>query len=152
MIASHKALKKFGEENPWFTNLMVAVVANKLALPKTVRSRWLALTEMEARTIGNSLSTILLASTAANLAVDEWILTFPSLKELDRSVIWFRPMMNRIATRLVETSAFGAKFRLYFGAGLSIFDMITDIFTILRFFNEGKIGYAQASIAFIGFV
>jgi len=100
--------------------------------------------------IGDSLAVLLITSTQSDLAVDEWILTFPATKELDKNLIWFRPMMNRIAMRLLARALFGAKFRLFFGAALSILDLLTDIQTIVRFINEGKNGFAKASIAFIG--
>ena len=150
VISSHKALKQFGEENIWFGNLMTGVVANKLGLGGSVKSKLLTLSEKEARMIGNSLAALLISSTQSDLAVDEWIFTFPATKELDKNLIWFRPMMNRIAMRLLAKGLFGAKFRLFFGAALSILDLITDIVTIIRFYNEGRIGYAKASAAFIG--
>ena len=59
-------------------------------------------------------------------------------------------MMNRIAMRLLACAAWGAKFRLYTGAALSIMDMITDILAILRFIQKGNYAFAYANIAFIG--
>jgi hypothetical protein len=150
VIASHKALKQYGEENIWFNNLMTGVVANKLGLGGSVKSKLLVLSEKEARTIGNSLAALLISNTQSDLAVDEWILTFPATKELDKKLVWFRPMINRIAMRLLARALLGAKFRLFFGAGLSILDLLTDIQTIVRFLNQGKNGFAKASAAFIG--
>ena len=73
-----------------------------------------------------------------------------ALQELDKGLIWFRPMMNRVAMRLLADVAWGAKFRLYTGAALSIMDLATDIATIIRFFGEGRSGFAWANIVFIG--
>ena len=108
VIASHQALKQYAQENPWFNELMTGVVANKLGLGGTVKSRLLTLTEKEARKIGNSLASILIGSTTSDNAVDEWTLKFPALKELEESEVWFRPMMNRIAMRLLAKATFGA--------------------------------------------
>jgi len=58
-------------------------------------------------------------------------------------------MMNRVAMRLLADVAWGAKFRLYTGAALSIMDMVTDVMTIIRFFDEGNNHFALANIAFI---
>jgi len=41
------------------------------------------------------------------------------------------------------------KFRVYFGALISLLDMYTDIEAIVRFFGEGKNDFAYANIAFI---
>ena len=150
VISSHKALKQYDEENIWFNNLMTGVVANKLGLGGSVKSKLLTLSEKEARTIGNSLAVLLISCTQSDLAVDEWILTFPAMKELDKKLIWFRPMMNRISMRILARSLFGAKFRLFFGAFLSILDLLTDLETIIRFYREGRTSYAFTNLAFIG--
>jgi len=110
----------------------------------------LTLSKQEGRTIGNGLASILMSSTSSDLAVEGWILTFKATQELDKSLIWFRPMMNRVAMRLLADVAWGAKFRLYTGAALSIMDMVTDFMTIIRFFGEGNNHFAWANIAFIG--
>ena len=150
VIFSHKALKQYEEENPWFSNLMTGVISNSiLGSTGKVKSRVLTLSNKEARTIGNSLATIMMGSTSADLAVEDWILTSPAMQELDVELIWFRPMMNRIATRLLASAAWGAKFRLYIGATLSIMDMITDTLAILRFLKNGQDRFAYANIAFI---
>jgi hypothetical protein len=47
VILSHKALKQYGEENIWFKNLMTGVVANKLGLGGSVKSKLLTLSEKE---------------------------------------------------------------------------------------------------------
>ena len=44
----------------------------------------------------------------------------------------------------------GSEFRLYFGAALSIMDMLTDIAAIYRFWMVRKYEYAYANTAFIG--
>jgi len=82
--------------------------------------------------------------------VDERVLAFQATKELDRKLRWVRPMMNRIAIRLLARATFGAKFRLFFGAAFSILGVITDVLTIIRFLNKDGIGLAKASIAFVG--
>ena len=43
----------------------------------------------------------------------------------------------------------GLKFRVYFGALLSLLDLWTDIETIVRFFEEGNTNFAYANLVFI---
>ena len=64
--------------------------------------------------------------------------------EFDEQLVWFRPMMNTIAKRLLVESGWGLKMRLYSGAFLSIMDMISDIAMINQFFREGNDFYARA--------
>jgi len=146
IISSHVALKQFEEEHLLFGELKVS---NKLRPAGAVTSRLLTLSNKEARTIGNSLASIMMGSTSSDIAVEDWILTSPAMQELDRKLIWFRPMMNRIAMRLLASAAWGANFRLYCGAALSIMDMVTDVAAIYRFFMLGNYGFAWANIAFI---
>ncbi|GMI29651.1 hypothetical protein TeGR_g14379 [Tetraparma gracilis] len=44
--------------------------------------------------------------------------------------VWFRPMMDTIAQRLLESVSWGLKMRLYTGAGLSTLDLLTDLYMI----------------------
>ena len=90
-----------------------------------------------------------MGSTSPDLAVEEWILTFPATQELDKNLIWFRPMLNRIAMRLLADVAWGARYRLYLGAIISLLDIYTDIDAIVRFFEEGNAHFAYANIAFV---
>jgi len=126
VFSSHVALKQYGRGNRWFIHLVIGVISNNLRLGGVVNSRLLTLSEKEGRTIGNSLALILMGSTSPDLAVEEWILTFKSLQELDKKLIWFRPMMVRIAMRLLSKVLWGAKFRVYLGAIISLLDMYTD--------------------------
>ena len=125
VTSSHVALKQYGDENLWFRELMIGIVSNELlGSSGVVNSRLLTLSEKEGRTIGNSLASILMSSTSPDLAVEEWILTFRATQELDKTLIWFHPMMDRCAMRLLAKVAWGAKFRLYTGAALSIMDLV----------------------------
>ena len=99
--------------------------------------------------MGSALSLTLLSSTSHDGAVDEWVYRFPALQELDEQVVWFRPMMNTIAKRLLSEAGWGLEFRVYSGAFLSTMDMISDIVMIVQFFEEGNKFYARAVLASI---
>ena len=92
-----------------------------------------------------------MGSTSHDLAVEEWILTFPAMQELDKTMIWFRPMMNRIAMRLLADATWSAKYRAYLGAitCISLLDVYTDFEAIRRFFKEGNSGFAWANVSFV---
>ncbi|GMI26201.1 hypothetical protein TeGR_g13326 [Tetraparma gracilis] len=75
----------------------------------TVKTHLVALTANEAGRIARSLVSIIMANATAVAAVDEHILTFPALGELDREYKWFRPMMEAIAAELMGQVAYGVK-------------------------------------------
>ena len=66
-------------------------------------------------------------------------LSFPSLLSpplLTLALLFFRPMLNVVATRLLGEVSWGLKMRVIMGAGLSIMDMATDIFVIWGYMGE----------------
>ncbi|GMI57493.1 hypothetical protein TeGR_g264, partial [Tetraparma gracilis] len=73
----------------------------------TVKTHLVALTANEAGRIARSLVSIIMANATAVAAVDEHIMTYPALGELDREFRWFRPMMEAIATELMDRVAIG---------------------------------------------
>jgi hypothetical protein len=76
--------------------------------------------------------------------VDEWIGTYPALKELDRREVWFRPMMDLIAQRLLAEVPWGLKLRVFLGAALSVMDLASDISVIILYMaTPGKEGYGR---------
>ena len=58
-------------------------------------------------------------------------------------------MINGIAMRLLASAAWGANFRLYSGAFLSIMDTVTDLAAIYRFWMMGQYVFVYANIVFI---
>jgi hypothetical protein len=82
-----------------------------------VKSHLVALTANEAGRIARSFPMVMMANATAAAAVDEFILTYHALGELDREYVWFRPMLTAIATELMRAVAWGAKHRACVGTG-----------------------------------
>ena len=97
--------------------------------------------------IGNFFFTSAFACSSPASAVDELILQFRCLQELDELCPSFRPYLYNV-TLLVffKESRIGANFRLYFGAGLSIADMVTDIVMIIQYIQASNWGFARTMI------
>jgi hypothetical protein len=75
-------------------------------------------------------------------------MTFPALQELESAHPFFRPFMNEIAKHQLSSSDFGLKLRLYFGAVLSVFDLLSDVYmTVVFLGSEETRGAAHLSIA-----
>jgi len=144
ICTTHVALKDFSEENDWFKPFMRAVVRNKLRKANDVSRKLINLSPREASSIGGGLAMALLSNITSDAAVDDWVYRFPALVDFDEQLVWFRPMMNTIAKRLLSESGWGLRMRLYSGAFLSVMDMISDIAMINQYFNEGNDFYAKA--------
>ena len=78
-----------------------------------------------------------------------WILQHRALQELDQKHCWFRPMMNAIALKLVGDVGWGLKLRVFVGAALSTFDLMTDIFITYTFKRDGRDTFFRYSVAMI---
>ncbi|GMI24873.1 hypothetical protein TeGR_g5923 [Tetraparma gracilis] len=115
-----------------------------------VKTPLVALTANEAGRIARSFVMILMANATAEAAVDEFIKTFPSLGELDREYVWFRPMMQAVSAELLSKVALGVQLRAALGAGLSIADMASDAVVIMDFNSKGQTGFAVALMGMIG--
>jgi hypothetical protein len=102
-----------------------------------------ALTANEAGHVARSLSMLLMSNASGDAAIDEFFLTFPSLRELDEEFTWFKPTMVAIATELMNKVAYGVKIRAAVGGSVSMLDLATDVVVISEYIvtNRGKLAY-----------
>ena len=130
---------------------MSRVVENKLRTAGFVDSPLCDLSKKEGTSIGAGLAISMASNLTAEAGVDEFILKYRSLRELDKEAAWFRPMLNVVAKRLLGEVSWGLKMRLMMGAGLSIMDMATDIFVVVGYMgNEKTKGYGWSLLWMIG--
>ncbi|GMI28241.1 hypothetical protein TeGR_g4461, partial [Tetraparma gracilis] len=121
---------KEGDPLGWGRSETLKVVANKLRPAGDSKVKLCNMTVKQANVIGGALASCIAANLTAPAAVDEWILRYPAMGEMEREYVWFRPMMDSVAQRLLESVSWGLKMRLYTGAGLSTLDLITDLYMI----------------------
>jgi hypothetical protein len=108
-----------------------------------------ALTTVEATTIGSGFDAILRHSTDHIEAVDELLSTYPAMAVMAQQHVWFRPLLETIAQRRMASAPFGLRLRLTIGAGLSIADMLSDLYNIVKMFLAGQSAAACALLALI---
>ena len=87
LFKNHVGLKELGERWPWFEEFLAKVVANKLRPAGDSKVKLCNMTEKEAKVIGGALASATLANLTANAAVDEWILRYPAMGELEREYV-----------------------------------------------------------------
>jgi hypothetical protein len=132
----------------FFDEFILHVVRNKLKVGASqtsfsVDTPLVALTANEAARIGKSFAMILMTNTTPEVAVDELVTSFHALGELDREFVWFRPMLDAIATELLGKVAYGVQLRAFIGAAVSILDLGSDLYMVNDFFNTGRAGTAK---------
>lgn len=126
-FAEHKVLRDFGKRHPFFRPMLVRILQHKLRPGKDVDTKLCNLTVREGVTMGSALSAALATNMTPISGVDEWIVKFPALKELDDQVVWFRPMMDTVGKRLLGEVQWGVKLRVMMGSTLSVVDMMSDV-------------------------
>jgi len=136
MFERYVGLKEAGERWEFLEPLLVRVMQNKLRMGGEVKTKLCSVSAKEGPVVGRGLAMAMATNLTAEAGVDEWILKYRSLKELDREEVWFRPMMNVVAKRLLGEVSWGLKMRVIMGAGLSILDMATDIFVIVGYMRK----------------
>jgi hypothetical protein len=105
-----------------------------VSVPEVVATNPAFLTEDGAALMGKGLESIVRVSSTPAEAIDELVGKYPALKVMADRHVWFRPLLETIAKRRVAKAPLGLKFRLVFGAGLSILDMASDINNIRALF------------------
>jgi hypothetical protein len=84
MMETHVGLRELGDKHEWFEVLLTKVVANKLRPAGDSKAKLCNMSEKEATVIGGALASCIAANLTAPAAVDEWILRYPAMGELER--------------------------------------------------------------------
>jgi hypothetical protein len=134
ILSRYENAAQVRQQCPQLEPLIIWVLVNRFRLtPFTVLTTLPSLTADESAQIGMSLTAFLAISSSPVLGVEDWVLYYPALVEFDSSHVFFRPMMNEVAKKLMEDAMWAASFRLLFGAVLSILDMVSDLYVIIAF-------------------
>ncbi len=109
-----------------------------VSVPEVMATDPTSMTAGGAALMGKGLESIVRLSSTPAEAIDELIGKYPALKVMADRHVWFRPLLETIAKRRLAAAPLGLKFRLAFGAGLSILDMVSDINNIRALFLAGR--------------
>jgi hypothetical protein len=133
LLKKYRGLREVHEKYDFFVGMMTRVVRNKLRSSGGVRSELVDVTTKEGKSIGAGLAMALASNLTSEAAVDEWIMRYTALRTLDQREVWFRPMANSVAARLLGEVSWGLKTRVAIGAGLGVLDVVSDINVIILY-------------------
>ena len=142
-------LREASASHLWFELFIGQVAQNNLRPAFKINTPLDDITDDDAKKIGSSFALTLMSSLAPASAVDEYIYSYPALQQLDERVHVFRPFLLGIAICLLRKADWGMNMRVGFGAGISVADMISDIYMIYEFLTTGHARAAVASIMFV---
>ena len=144
------ALRYVQTEFPWFDVLIITILRNKLRHPANNKTELSLFAASDAEAVGRSFSIALLSNTTHEAAIEEWTLSYPAMRELERKFgRLFLPFLSTIAKCLLEGADWGLKMRVVVGALLSVLDMTSDIYMINQFYEQDQVSAARATIAMI---
>ena len=86
----HKALQEVGDKYEWFEAMITRALENKLRSSRDVRGKSHVVSKKEGRNIGAGLALAMATNLTAEAGVDEWILRYRCLGEVDAEEVWFR--------------------------------------------------------------
>ncbi|GMI24568.1 hypothetical protein TeGR_g5832 [Tetraparma gracilis] len=144
------ALRSVQDEFPWFETLLLEALRNRLRLQKGSSKALADFKEEDARKAGRAFANALVANVTPVAAVDEWVMTYPALGELELRFPFVRPMMNAVASEILAQVPWGVKFRAYLGAGVSVVDGASDAYMVKKFYEMGNTGAAEGLLAMVG--
>jgi hypothetical protein len=87
LIRKQKGLKELGQKHEWFEVLLTKIVENKLRPAGDSKAKLCNISAKQARVIGCALASCIAANLTAPAAVDEWILRYPAMGELEREYV-----------------------------------------------------------------
>jgi hypothetical protein len=132
-------------------SLLAKILVNHLRAPKTVNKNLASMTAHTGSMMGASFALCLASSTSPETAVAEFIAKYPALQELTEMHSWFRPMLESVAQGLLAQAAWGAKLRLYIGAGVSMLDAVSDVNMIVVYMAKAETsGYGEGLLWMLG--
>jgi hypothetical protein len=87
LFVKNKGLKELGEKHRSLPVLLAKVVANKLRPGGDSKAKLCNMIKKEANVIGGALASCIAANLTSQAAVDEWILRYPAMRELEREYV-----------------------------------------------------------------
>jgi hypothetical protein len=87
LMVMQKGLKELGEKHEWFEVLLVKVVENKLRPAGDSKTKLCNMSEKQVKVIGGAMASCIAANLTAPAAVDEWMLRYPAMGELDQEYV-----------------------------------------------------------------
>ena len=147
-IQENCAMQMISNKYQFWGPLVCALVNNKLQSLAKVKCKAKCATKEEGKLIGRSLALSLATNMNASNGVDEWVLQFPALQELENEFSWIRSFFVQVGFHLMGDGRWGVKARVAMGAVTSITDLLTDVYVTHAFWKAGnRQGLFQASLA-----
>jgi hypothetical protein len=87
LMGKQKGLEELGQKHEWFGVLLTKIVENKLRPAGDSKAKLCNMSAKQANIIGGALASCIAANLTAHAAVDEWILRYPAMGELDREYV-----------------------------------------------------------------
>ena len=87
MTETHEGLRELRQKHEWFEVLLTKIVENKLRPAGDSKAKLCNMSEKQAKVIGGALASCIAANLTAPAAVDEWILRYPAMGELEREYV-----------------------------------------------------------------
>jgi hypothetical protein len=143
LISVVNVLRSFQAKYRFLDEFLYHITMNKVKIGAAqtgfnVNTPLAALTTNGAGQIARSFSMLLMSNVNGEAAVDEFILTFPALEEMDFEYNWFKPTMVAVANELMSKVAYGVRVRACIGGSVSMLDLVSDTVIVVEYIATGR--------------
>ncbi len=107
------------------------------------------ITQAEAIAIGKSCKAIRLRHLHAHTSVDELLHRYVALRTFSQGNAWFGPLLETIILRQTQASKLDRFSKVLVMAGMSLFDIATDLMTIA---SQFRLGHFRTALTITGLV
>jgi hypothetical protein len=135
LFSQSEGLTEVGLEHYFFEEMLVKIVSGRQRPAIQVRTSLCNLSKKEGRDIGQSFAILLASHSTGVSAADDFIGMYPALIEIDKEYVWFRGMLEEMATLLLHEVSPGVKLRAFVGAALSMSDLASDLYMINFYYS-----------------
>ena len=135
LFSQSEGLTEVGLQHYFFEEMLVKIVSGRPRPTTQVRTSLCNLSKKEGRDIGQSFAILLASHSTGVSAADDFIGMYPALIEIDKEYVWFRGMLEEMATLLLHEVSPGVKLRAFVGAALSMSDLASDLYMINFYYS-----------------
>jgi hypothetical protein len=149
-VDKHHGMSELAKMYPWLKAFLREIVKGHLSMASSISTKLECLSEVEAKRIGASLGPALKARKTASAGLYQWQMQNEAMVELFQKQPWVEVMILSISQEIMKTAPWGLMWRVCLGAGLSIFDMGTDINVIMGYWSTpGQEWFGYALLAMV---
>ncbi|GMH81525.1 hypothetical protein TrST_g5584 [Triparma strigata] len=137
LFSDIRCLLELTDKYAWFDAMVDEIRKAKIfTRSKVVNTELDLVTLDDALKMGTSFVPTLRLKSQPHAGVLMWVNQYPAMAELTKQHEFLVPMFNVVAEHILMSAPWGVKLRAGFGAAVSVFDALTDVYMLVRYARD----------------